>query len=94
MEPVDFLLSGLTPSVDGNPNFARAPASGPFPKSGRLMSVSSDLAHFTDGFQLGSPTDPFPHLAFIIEGGFCVIRHRHIADGGAFSGLAILHIAT
>jgi hypothetical protein len=91
---VDFLLSGLTPSVDGSLNFARSAASDPFPKSGRLMSVSSDIAHLTDGFQVGCLTDPFTHLAFIIEGGFCVIGHPHICDGGAFLGLAILHIPT
>src|SRR5216683_8115084 len=39
-----FLPKGLTPSVDGRPNFLRRSESGPFPKSGRLISVSSDIS--------------------------------------------------
>jgi hypothetical protein len=38
-----FLLTGRTPSVDGRPNFSRRSESEPFPKSGRLISVSSSL---------------------------------------------------
>jgi hypothetical protein len=39
-----FLLKGLTPSVDGSPNFLRRSESEPFPKSGRLIGVSSDIS--------------------------------------------------
>src|ERR1700738_2442066 len=41
---VGFLLNGLTPSVDGRPNFSRRSESEPFPKSGRLISVASDAS--------------------------------------------------
>src|SRR6267142_6856271 len=39
-----FLPKGLTPSVDGSPNFLRRSESEPFPKFGRLIRVSSDIS--------------------------------------------------
>lgn len=39
-----FLPKDLTPSVDGSPNFLRRSESEPFPKSGRLISVSTDIS--------------------------------------------------
>src|SRR5438876_6188436 len=39
-----FLPKDLTPSVYGRPNFLRRSESEPFPKTGRLISVSSDIS--------------------------------------------------
>src|ERR1700676_2574354 len=43
LNQVAFLFIGLTPSVDGRPNFLRRSESEPLPKSGRPISISSDI---------------------------------------------------
>src|SRR6266540_3426642 len=56
-----FLPKDLIPSVDGSPNFLRRSESEPFPKSGRLISVSSDIsrtAPTVSGRLLGEVLDP------------------------------------
>jgi hypothetical protein len=45
-----FLSNGLTASHEGKPNFLRRSESEPLPKSGRLISFSSDTSRTSPRF--------------------------------------------